>query len=144
MQGTRVVFPERGRVEVEDFSVGPVGSHQALSRSEVSAISAGTELTTLLGGRGTERYPSYPGYSNVGVVEEIGPEVTACKPGDRVLTLGHHASHFVVDLSLDRSAGNSYLESVPAGVDAVEASFAILGSVAVHGVRKAEPQLMQS
>jgi len=73
MQGTRVVFLERGRVEVEDFSVAPVASHQALIRTEVSAISAGTELTTLLGGRGTERYPSYPGYSNVGVVEEIGP-----------------------------------------------------------------------
>ena len=144
MQGTRVVFLERGRVEVEDFSVALVASHQALIRTEVSAISAGTELTTLLGGRGTERYPSYPGYSNVGVVEEIGPEVTACKPGDRVITLGQHASHFLVDVSSDRAAGQVYLEPVPAGVGAVEASFAILGSIAMHGVRKAEPQLMQS
>ncbi|HEV8637321.1 MAG TPA: zinc-binding alcohol dehydrogenase [Chloroflexota bacterium] len=115
-----------------------------LVRSQVSAISAGTELTTLLGGRGTERYPSYPGYSNVGVVEDIGPAVTACKPGDRVVTLGRHASHFLVDLSPDRSDGQAYLQPVPTGIASEDASFAILGSVAMHGVRKAEPQLKQS
>jgi 2-desacetyl-2-hydroxyethyl bacteriochlorophyllide A dehydrogenase len=115
-----------------------------LVRSEVSLISAGTELTTLLGGHGTERYPAVPGYSNVGVVEAVGPGVADPRPGERVLTMGRHASHCLVDLAPDRPGERQYLQPVPEGVSPEAASFAVLGSVAMHGVRKAEPQLGQS
>jgi 2-desacetyl-2-hydroxyethyl bacteriochlorophyllide A dehydrogenase len=143
-RGRRVVFPEKGRVEVEEFDPPPVGPGQALVRSEVSLISAGTELTTLLGGHGTESYPAVPGYSNVGIVEEVGPGVADVRPGERVLTMGRHASHCLVDLAPDRPGGRQYLQPVPDGVGPEDASFAVLGSVAMHGVRKAEPRLGQS
>jgi threonine dehydrogenase-like Zn-dependent dehydrogenase len=51
MRGLRVVFPEVGRAEVEDFAVPAVGPHQVLVRTEASLISAGTELTGYLNSR---------------------------------------------------------------------------------------------
>jgi len=144
MRGRQVVFPEQGRADIEEFDIPAPGPHQVLIRSEVSLISAGTELTAFLNGHGTDTYPVLPGYSNVGIVEESGTEVTAHKPGDRVLTLGNHASHCLVDLAPHQPQGPAYLQPIPAGVSAEDASFAVLGSVAMHGVRKAEPQLNQS
>jgi 2-desacetyl-2-hydroxyethyl bacteriochlorophyllide A dehydrogenase len=144
VHGRRVVFPERGRVEVEDFDLPAAGPGQVLVRSEVSLISAGTELTTLLGGHGTESYPAVPGYSNVGIVETVGAGVPDRRPGERVLTMGRHASHCLVDLAADRPGGAQYLQPVPDGISPADASFGVLGSVAMHGVRKAEPRLSQS
>jgi 2-desacetyl-2-hydroxyethyl bacteriochlorophyllide A dehydrogenase len=144
VRGRQIVFPERGRVEVEDFDVPAPGPGQIVVRSEVSLISAGTELTTLLGENPRAAFPAHPGYSNVGLVDAVGAGVTACRAGDRVLTLGKHASHVVVDLSPDRPGGAQYVEKVPDGTAPADASFAILGSVAMHGVRKGEPRLGQS
>jgi 2-desacetyl-2-hydroxyethyl bacteriochlorophyllide A dehydrogenase len=144
MSGRQIVFPERGRVAVEDFDAPAPGPGEVLTRTEVSLVSAGTELTGLLGEHGRASFPVYPGYSHVGLVEEVGAGVTACRVGDRVLTLGRHASHVVVDLSPERTGGGQYLEKVPEGTGAEDASFAILGSVAMHGVRKGEPRLGQS
>ena len=144
MRGRQIVFPERGQVAVEEFDVPAPGPDQVVVRTEVSLVSAGTELTGLLGEHPRATFPAYPGYSNVGLVEVVGPGVAACTPGDRVLTLGRHASHVVVDLSPDRPGGPQYLERVPDGISSEDASFAILGSVAMHGVRKGEPRLGQS
>ena len=144
MRGRRVVFPEQGRVAVEEFEVPAIGEHQVLVRTEVSLVSAGTELTTLLGGHEGQRYPAVPGYSNVGIVEEVGPAVVACRPGDRVVSEGRHASYCLIDLEAQAARNPDYLERVPDGVSPEEAAFAVLGSVAMHGVRKAEPRLHQS
>src|ERR1035437_1784303 len=103
MRGTRVVFPEPGQVDVESFDVPHIGPSQILIRTEVSLISAGTELTVLLGAHGIERYPAYPVYSNVGIIEEVGTEVEGHRPGERVLTMGRHASHCLIDLAPTRS-----------------------------------------
>jgi len=144
MRGQQVVFPEQGRAELEEFEIPSIGSHQVLIRTEVSLISAGTELTAFLNAYGTLTYPAHPGYSNVGIIEECGPEVTTHQRGERVLTLSYHASHCIVDLAPDRPSGPEYLQVVSAGVSPEDASFAILGSVAMHGLRKAEPCLGQS
>jgi 2-desacetyl-2-hydroxyethyl bacteriochlorophyllide A dehydrogenase len=144
MRGLRIVFPAQGRVDLQEFDVPAIGRHEILIRTEISLVSAGTELTTLLNSQGTVKFPTVPGYSNVGIVDEVGSVVSACRPGDRVLTLGQHASHIVVDLSPDRRNGPEYTQSVPDGISSEEASFGILGSIAMHGVRKAEPQLKQT
>jgi len=144
MQGIQVVFPEQGRAEIEEFEIPRISPTQVLIRTEVSLISAGTELTAFLNGYGTLTYPVYPGYSNVGIIEERGAEVATHQVGTRVLTLTHHASYCIVDLAQDRPRGPDYLQAIPDGVSPEDASFAILGSVAMHGVRKAEPRLGQS
>jgi 2-desacetyl-2-hydroxyethyl bacteriochlorophyllide A dehydrogenase len=139
--GERVAFPRSGEVVVERFELPDPGRHQLLVRTDRTAISAGTELTTLLGAGPRSRFPAYPGYSNVGVVEKVGEGVEGLRVGDRVLSMGRHQTHLLLDLAPDRPGGPEYLEPVPAGLASEPAAFAILGSVALHGLRRAVPRL---
>ena len=75
MQATQIFFPERNKVALETVALPPLGAHDVLVRTEVSLISAGTELTNLLGDMKGQPFPKYPGYSNVGVVEAVGDQV---------------------------------------------------------------------
>jgi len=143
--GHRTVFTGPGSAEVEEFPVPEPGEHQVLVRTERSLLSSGTELTVLLGQLSTHRgFPSYPGYSNVGIVAAVGPGVRQPQVGRRVLTMGSHTSHFLLNLSPARPGGPDYWEPVPDTISPEAATFAILGSVALHGVRKAGLQLGES
>lgn len=72
-------------------------------RTEVSAVSSGTELAVYTGAHQWLSDPNYPswrfpfrcGYSSCGIVEAVGTNVRGLKPGDRVATAGTHASHVV-------------------------------------------------
>ncbi|NPV07740.1 MAG: zinc-binding dehydrogenase [Anaerolineae bacterium] len=137
--GHRIVFTGPGVAEVEEFVLPEPGPQQALVRTEHTLISAGTEITRYLGELPTHPgYPVYPGYSNVGVVEAVGPGVERPAVGERILTLSQHTSHFLLDLSPERL---TYWETVPAAVDPEQATFAVLGSVSMHAVRRANLQL---
>ena len=144
MQATQIVFPEQNKVAIEAVTVPPLGPHDVLVRTEVSLISAGTELTNLRGDMERQSFPKYPGYSNVGVVERVGDEVGDFSEGDRVLSNGRHASHHVVNRATGRTGAPQTLLRVPDGVDPADATFTTLGAVAMHGIRKAEPKLGQT
>ena len=153
-KGHRIVFPEAGRAAVEEFDVPSAGPNELLIRTTHSLVSAGTEMTTLTSAIGSPKYPYYPGYSNVGVVEAAGKNVSGDHPaGTPVVSMGRHTSHFILDLSLERRVvgvggveyrGPEYVQKLPAGVSQRDATFAVLGSVAIHGLRKAEPRLGNS
>jgi 2-desacetyl-2-hydroxyethyl bacteriochlorophyllide A dehydrogenase len=142
--GQRVVFPERGAIAIESFEVPEPGAHQIRLRTLRTAVSAGTELTTLLGDSPRSRFPAYPGYSHVGVVEAVGAQVQGLAIGDRVLSMGRHQTHVLLDVDPDRPGGPEYVERVPDGLAPDLAAFAILGSVSLHGVRRADLQIGQS
>ncbi|MHB0878041.1 MAG: zinc-dependent alcohol dehydrogenase [Anaerolineae bacterium] len=143
--GCRVIFSGPGSVEMESFAVPEPGEHQVLVRTERSLISAGTELTSLLGQLSAHRgYPVQPGYSSVGVVEAVGSGVERPQIGQRLVSTAAHASHYLLDLDPARPGGPAYWEPVPDTIPPEEATFAVLGSVALHGVRKAALQLGES
>ena len=144
MQATQIFFPERNKVALETVALPPLGPHDVLVRTEVSLISAGTELTNLLGDMKGQPFPKYPGYSNVGVVEAVGDQVAGFAVGDRVLSNGRHASHHIVSRAAKRTGAPQTLLRVPEGVDPADATFTTLGAVAMHGIRKAEPKLGQT
>lgn len=144
MQATQIIFPERNQVALEETALPPLGPHDVLVRTEVSGISAGTELTNLRGDMERQSFPKYPGYSNVGVVERVGGEVDGFAIGDRVLSNGRHASHHIVSRATGRTGAPQTLLKVPIGVDPADATFTTLGAVAMHGIRKAEPKLGQT
>jgi predicted dehydrogenase len=73
------------------------------------------------------------GYSNAGVVIETGPDVTAFRAGDRVVSNGAHAEIVRV--------GANLCARIPDGVDDEAASFTVIGAVALEGVRLAAPTL---
>lgn len=131
-QGRRVIARPDGRVEVESFVPRAPGPGEVLIRTEVTLISAGTELGLLDQPRSED---FCPGYSNVGRIVALGPGVTGVRKGDRVLSLGPHASHVTAPVRPET------LAAVPEGLSSEEAAFGVLASVAAHGVRKARPEL---
>lgn len=71
------------------------------------------------------------GYSSGGVVVEVGAEVAGVAVGDLVATAGAHAELSAVPVNLTAP--------VPAGVAPEHAAFATIGSIALQGVRLAQP-----
>jgi predicted dehydrogenase/threonine dehydrogenase-like Zn-dependent dehydrogenase len=126
------------RVTFEDFEVahlepreilGP-RTHEILVEMCVTAVSPGTETSILCGWPGTpRRFPYAPGYSGAGVVGQVGASVSGFVPGDRVAGGLHHASRDTVSTQV--------LVKVPDGVTLQDASFTVLGVIALQGVRKA-------
>ncbi len=148
-----VVFTAPGTAELETFLLPDPGPHQVLVRQTRTLVSAGTEVKALLNLRGAGdagRFPVRTGYSSVGVVESAGNAVEHVKRGDRVVTMGRHATHALIDLDPNRLHGASgqrapaYMEHIPEGVTDEQAVFTILGSVALAGMRKVSFQLGES
>ena len=73
------------------------------------------------------------GYCNIGIVDELGSGVTNFNKGDRVVSNGKHAE--VVNVPINLCA------KVPDSVSDEEASFTVLGSVALQGIRLIKPTL---
>ncbi len=148
-QGRRLVFRPGGRVELQDFELPDPGPHQMLVQVTRSQISAGSEMNgyrTLLAAM-PQPAPSAPpaaartsGYTTVGRVLAVGPDVEGFRPGDRAVVFGNHASHFLVDMS-DRQSWRSYPDRLPDDVTDEQACYAVLGDVALHGVRRATLQI---
>ena len=73
------------------------------------------------------------GYCNVGRVLEVGSGVSNFIEGDRVVSNGSHAS--IVSVSRNLAA------KVPDSISDEEASFTVLGSIGLQGIRLAKPTL---
>jgi len=133
----RVVFPARGRVELEEFDIPEVGPAQVVVRTQWSLISSGTERTVLHARfePGTHwepygRYPSYPGYSAVGEVVAVGVAVTDLIVGDVVAARIGHASHQLIDaIGCTR---------IPSGIETRDATWFAFAKIARMGVQVAE------
>ena len=76
------------------------------------------------------------GYCNVGSVAAIGSEVSGFTVGDRVISNGNHAEVVSVPLNL--------CAKVPDKVSDEEATFTVLGAIALQGIRLAQPTLGES
>jgi predicted dehydrogenase/threonine dehydrogenase-like Zn-dependent dehydrogenase len=77
--------------------------------------------------------PMAMGYSNVGVVVEVGKGVVDLKPGDRVLSNGSHAEYVCVPRNL--------CARIPEGVADDPAAFGVVSAIALQGLRLAGPTL---
>jgi predicted dehydrogenase/threonine dehydrogenase-like Zn-dependent dehydrogenase len=73
------------------------------------------------------------GYCNVGVVAEVGAGLTDLIKGERVISNGPHADVVRVPKNL--------CAKIPDNVTDEEASFTVLGSIGLQGIRLAEPTL---
>jgi 2-desacetyl-2-hydroxyethyl bacteriochlorophyllide A dehydrogenase len=131
-----VVFPEPGRIALEERPVPSPGPGEVLIRSRVSLISPGTELTVLDGGdevgeewRKLQRYPYVAGYSNVGDVVAAGDGAGQAWLGCRV---GSHTPHAAFTV-----CAASELRPVPPAVSDEAAALCTLAEVASNGLRRA-------
>jgi predicted dehydrogenase/threonine dehydrogenase-like Zn-dependent dehydrogenase len=71
------------------------------------------------------------GYSLAGEVVEVGRDVTAFKPGDRVVCNGNHAEYVSSPVNLTAK--------IPDGVSYEDASFTVVGAIALQGIRLVNP-----
>lgn len=142
IEGQRIAFLSPDQVIVETMQIAQPGAYDVVVQTTHSLVSAGTELTNLQGELSVFRgYPVYPGYSNVGVVVAAGSSVRAPVVGQRIVSTGQHASHFTLNLDPSRPGGPAYWQAIPDEVASAQATFTVLGSVALHGVRKAALQI---
>jgi len=130
----------RGVISVEEEPVSSPEAGEILVDVYASLISPGTELG------GVKRQRANPdssrpgrafGYSNAGVVLEVGEGVEAYAPGDPVACMGGgyalHATHGRIPQNLS--------VPMPEGISYEEASSNHLVATAMHAVRRAELQL---
>ena len=98
-KGRRLVFVGRDRVEVERFDVPSPGPGQVLVRVHRSQVSAGSEKSGILSATSSDvRRPM--GYTTIGRVLEVGAGVDDSRPGDRVMAMGNHGSHWLAGRSV--------------------------------------------
>ncbi|EGA69203.1 putative zinc-binding dehydrogenase [Vibrio sinaloensis DSM 21326] len=90
-------------------------------------------MTTLEAVQSKLAQPLPLGYCNVGVVNAIGKNVQGFKEGDRVISNGPHADVVRVPKNL--------CALIPDNVSDEEASFTVVASIGLQGIRLAEPTL---
>jgi len=165
------VLIRRGRVQIEDVPAPLLADNHILVEVAYSLISTGTEVTgikrsgeslvkkaiqqpenvkkvlNVLRERGIKKTlalvkskvaaVSPVGYSCSGIVIQVGKGVKGIKPGDRVACAGagkaNHAEIVLVPKNL--------VVKVPDGCTLKDAASVALGSIAMQGVRRADPKL---
>ncbi|GAB3525370.1 zinc-dependent alcohol dehydrogenase [Arthrobacter monumenti] len=146
-----VQFTEPGVVELVDCGHQELSAGSVRVRTWYSGISAGTELTAFRGSNPyltkswnadqrlfTEGVPTfaYPvsgwGYSEVGEVVEVAPDVVDLTPGQIVYGIWGHRSDAV--LPADALQG----KQIPTGVNPLHGVFARVGAVALNAVLSAD------
>ncbi len=142
MQNPMLQITEPRHIHVIDAGMRDLDPTELRIRTERSLISAGTEGSNFTGrpwqhvdGRPMPEYPCHPGYSNAGVVVELGAEVENYEVGDRVASSAGHGQYVIFD------ATQESIWHVPDGVEMEDATFCVLGCTVLNGVRFGEPQL---
>ncbi len=136
----RVVFTPDGAAALDSVQVGGPASGQVLVDIRTTQVSAGSERNAFESPRDA---PASTGYTAVGVVAEVGAGVSSYAPGERVLVIAPHQGAVAVDVG-DPDDWHAYVGRIPNGVTDAQATFAVLGDVALHGVRRARPSLGES
>jgi 2-desacetyl-2-hydroxyethyl bacteriochlorophyllide A dehydrogenase len=103
MKRRQILFTGKSQLEFVTNDLPEPGPDQVLVRTEVSLMSTGTENICFnrLFLPGTHfdnwvKYPFEPGYCTVGIVAQVGDNVTNVKVGDRVGHRQGHASHHLI------------------------------------------------
>lgn len=127
--GTERMLLEFGRASL----MGKARRQPERVRLVLDKIAADGLVPTLAAVRNRLERPLVPGYSNAGVVVDVGREVTGFAPGDRVACNGPHAEMVAV--------GANLCAPVPDGVCDEAAAFTVIAAIALQGMRLAAPTL---
>lgn len=158
---------KNGEILLEEIPLPNCGVNEVLIKTERSLISPGTERMLLEFGRSSyiQKARQQPdkvkmvldkiktdglvptletvfaklgepmplGYCNAGIVIDVGSNVTNFKVGDRVVSNGAHSEIVAV--------GKNLVAKIPDGVSFEQASFTVIASIALQGIRLFQPTL---
>ncbi len=156
-----------GNILIEEVPIPNCGPNEVLIRTERTLISPGTERMLVEFGRSgyIQKAKQQPdkvkmvlnkiktdgllptietvfakldaplplGYCNAGTVIKVGNNVNEFKIGDRVVSNGNHAEIVCV--------GKNLVAKIPDNVSIDQASFTVIASIALQGIRIAQPSL---
>ena len=165
------VLIKNGQAVVEDIPAPIIGENEILVQVYYSCISTGTEISvieslkkplykrvlekpqnikkvlemirsqglakTVARVRAEINDPKPTGYSAAGIVLEVGEEIKDLKQGDRVACAGAGIANHAEFIAVPRNL----LAKIPGQLSFEAASTATLGSIALQGVRRADPDL---
>ncbi len=128
MKARQAVISEPFQTGVREVELPAPAPNQVLVETEVSALSAGTELAVYTGTHQwlkdpnlpDWKFPFRPGYSAAGTIVAVGPAITGWRPGERVSYPGNHASAELLTVGHERGR----LWRLPPGLDAEKAAWA--------------------
>jgi len=153
-RGERLVVEPNGQTHLETVTIPDPAPDQVLVRIVLTQVSAGSEMNGIRRRRTATAEvqrtfsPQGMGYTAIGYVEAVGDQITNFVPGDRVLCSGNHGTYWLVTpakIMQPASIGQDYaIQKVPDNLSDTEAAFAVLGDIALHGVRLAQLQLGES
>ncbi len=132
---------ERSLVNFAEKSlVGKAKARPDLLKQVIDKAKKEGILSTLDSAMNRLDQPFLLGYSSAGIVMEVGRNVTAFQPGDRVACSGGgHAVHAEYALIPENLAAR-----IPDNVNFSSAAFATLGAIALNGIRLTSPQIGES
>lgn len=123
------------RIEEVPLDSNSIGPREIYVETEFSALSTGTDLGNFLGDStyvpGAPNYPRWIGYSNVGIIRQVGNSVTNFRPGQRVFSGKPHQSAYVAN-------EEELLVPIPDSVPSDEASLAYLTQLGLSSLRQAK------
>lgn len=136
MESTNIVLTGKQQAELRTEKVPPLPEDSLLVQTQLSLISTGTECICYRGElepgthwAGWVQYPFYLGYSNVGIVEQVGTAVEGYQVGDRVFSNANHRQFQIVKPPVTK---------IPDNISDDSAGWSKLATIAQTGVRRAE------
>ncbi|NLE14158.1 MAG: zinc-binding alcohol dehydrogenase [Clostridiales bacterium] len=135
MTTKRIIFTAPGVAECVPGTLrDELRPGEVLTGTEFSAVSAGTEYDNLMNRPNVPQgYPKQLGYSACAKVLAAADDVKGYRPGDRVLVYhGTHSANCIVSVGSDHTMLTPVLE----GIDPLDASFVVIASMGVGGMRK--------
>lgn len=127
--GTERMLVEFGKASfIEKAHQQPDRVKQVLDKMKAEGI-----LPTLEAVFNKLNQPLPLGYCNVGIVTEVGKGVSNFKVGDRVASNGNHAEYVCIPENL--------CAKIPDNVSDEEATFTVIGSIGLEGIRLCNPTL---
>lgn len=140
MKNKQILFTAVHTAQLLDVEINRPEGDQVLVEMEYTVISGGTERANIMGmqNAGGSNFPKELGYCGVGYVVEVGPDVSDLKVGDRALV--YHGNHAKYNLRPRADITPVTDETV----SSLDASFVIIASMGLGGVRKLEIELGES
>ena len=140
MKTKQITFTDVHKAELLEVEIPQLKDDDVLTEMEYTVVSGGTEKANLLGFQsvGGNTFPKVLGYCGIGRVMEIGKNVTTVSVGDRVLV--YHGKHRKYNVTPEIKVTKVVDDKIPS----LDASFVVIASMGLGGVRKLEIELGES
>ncbi len=143
-----ITYTDVNQVAVCDYTLGEVGPADIVVKTRYTMVSSGTELRVLGGHYGAAgNYPIIPGYSSVGEVIDVGPEVPGFRVGDLVSCRNPKPLPGVesmwggqASLQVHATTGEDRPVLLPAGAELLDYVTAEVSAISLRGVTAAAPR----